>query len=75
MIAFDKRERAVPDPETDVEMPVEDAVEQERLVVPAPADSNAATGPNAAEEPTLEADEADYAEQQSMVGYDDDDYR
>ena len=75
MIAFDRRERAVPDPETDVELPVEDAVEQEQLVVPAPSDANAATVPSAEQEPTLEADEADYAEQQSVVGYDDDDYR
>lgn len=66
----------MPDQDTDVELPVEDAVEQELLVTPEgegsiPLDTETA----GAESRSLEANEADYAEQQSVVGYDDEDYR
>jgi hypothetical protein len=61
----------VPDRETDVELPLEDAVEQDRAVAPELGDPLNTPGA----ESVLEVDEADYAEQQSVVGYDDEDYR
>lgn len=68
----------MPDPEIDVEVPVTDAVEQEQPLAP-PPDPEVTLGASDPSEPTLdaslEANEADYAEQQSVVGYDDEDYR
>lgn len=64
----------MPDQETDVELPVEDAVEQEHATVPELGDAGTVASADSAVG-TLEVDEADYAEQQSVVGYDDEDYR
>jgi hypothetical protein len=67
----------VPDPETDVELPVEDAVEQEQWVAPpVQPDGIASTlADRATDGEVLEADEVDLADQQSVVGYDEEDYR
>ncbi len=68
----------MPDPESHVELPVEDAVEQEQLLAPPPdpeVTSGASGSPGEPLDASLEANEADYAEQQSDVGYDDEDYR
>lgn len=61
----------MPDPDIDVELPLEDAAEQEQLVAP----ESATPSPPPADGGSLEANEADYAEQQTVVGYDDEEYR
>ena len=58
----------MPDPETDVELPIEDAVEQEQDVE---AGQEPPPAPGAA---LMEADEADVTDQQSVVDYVDDDH-
>lgn len=62
----------MPEPQTDIELPVEDAVEQEQPVSPVADPDDQATDTSG---PALEASEADYAEQQAVVSYDDEDYR
>ena len=62
----------MPDPETDVELPIEDAVEQEQAVEAGQEPPPVPTAPAAV---PLEADEADVADQQSVVDSGDDDYR
>lgn len=61
----------MPDPEADIELPVEDAVEQDQDV----AGQESPPLPAAPDAALLEADEADVADQQSVVDYGDDDYR
>jgi hypothetical protein len=61
-------ETAVPDPETDVELPIEHAVEQEQDVEA----GQESPAPTAADPAVLEADVAD---QKSVGDYGEDDYR
>ena len=64
-----KEEGFGPLSELDMETPEDDAIEQHTEVV---ADE---TGPVARHEVPFDVDEADAAEQERAVGYDDDDYR
>ena len=63
----------MPDPDADIELPVEDAVEQEQDVLDTPLQPTSAAPPP--EPGSLEADEADVAEQMAVVDYGDDEYR
>jgi hypothetical protein len=67
--ADQKEEGFGPLSELDMETPEDDAIEQHTEVV---ADE---TGPVAPHEVPFDVDEADAAEQERAVGYDDDDYR
>ena len=59
----------MPDPETDVELPIEDAVEQEQDTE---AGQEPPSTPTVADAALMEADAADVVDQQSVVDYDDD---